>query len=96
MPAYEYVAALDRKRQSEATHYLNRVRTWEYRQLPNIVRVNNPTRIERARKLGYKAKDGICVFRVRVRRGGRVRICKHKIWYGKPRNIGVVGFRYNR
>lgn len=46
--------------------------------------------------LGYKAKQGFSIFRIRVRRGGRIRECKHKIWYGKPRNIGVVGFKFNR
>ncbi|PPD78738.1 hypothetical protein GOBAR_DD24325 [Gossypium barbadense] len=34
-----------------------RVRCWEYRQHPAIVRVNHPTRSDKARCLGYKAKQ---------------------------------------
>jgi large subunit ribosomal protein L15e len=37
----------------------------------SIVRVERPTRIDRARSLGYRAKQGYIVTRVRVRRGGR-------------------------
>jgi large subunit ribosomal protein L15e len=46
-----------------------RVITW--RRQPSIVRVEKPTRLDRARRLGYKAKKGFVVTRVRVRRGGR-------------------------
>jgi len=35
------------------------------------VRIDKPTRIDRARRLGYKAKKGFVMVRVRVRRGGR-------------------------
>ncbi|CAI0413185.1 unnamed protein product [Linum tenue] len=37
--------------------FLQRVRCWEYRQHPSIVRVNHPTRPDKARRLGYKAKQ---------------------------------------
>ncbi|RRT64837.1 hypothetical protein B296_00034750, partial [Ensete ventricosum] len=37
--------------------FLQRVRCWEYRQLPSIVRVTRPTRPDKARRLGYKAKQ---------------------------------------
>ncbi|KAB2034797.1 hypothetical protein ES319_D04G108700v1 [Gossypium barbadense] len=50
-----------------------RVRCWEYRQHPAIVRVNHPTRPDKARRLGYKAKQGYVVYHVRVRRSGRKR-----------------------
>ncbi len=36
-----------------------------------VNRIERPTRLDRARSLGYKAKQGIIVARVRVRRGGR-------------------------
>ncbi|KAG4126091.1 hypothetical protein ERO13_D10G136301v2 [Gossypium hirsutum] len=36
-----------------------KVRCWEYRQHPAIVRVNHPTRSDKARRLGYKAKQFI-------------------------------------
>lgn len=38
-----------------------------------IEKVEKPSRIDRARSLGYKAKKGIVVVRVRLRRGGRKR-----------------------
>lgn len=36
----------------------------------SITRIEKPTRIDRARDLGYKAKQGIIVVRAKVRRGG--------------------------
>src|SRR5215211_8876489 len=36
----------------------------------SIHRTNKPSRLDRARRLGYKAKQGIVVIRSRVRRGG--------------------------
>ena len=35
-----------------------------------IHRINRPSRLDRARRLGYKAKQGIVVIRTRVGRGG--------------------------
>ena len=73
MGAYKYLEELWRKKQSDVMRFLLRIRAWEYRQLPKIHRVTHPTRPEKARRLGYKAKQGYCVFRVAVRRGGRKR-----------------------
>jgi len=50
---------------------LMRERIIIWRRQPVIVRVDKPTRLDRARRLGYKAKKGFVVVRVRVRRGGR-------------------------
>jgi len=38
-----------------------------------FTRVAKPLRLDKARALGYKAKDGFVVFRVRLKRGGRKR-----------------------
>lgn len=46
----------------------SRVIAW--RKEPVIVRVEAPTRLDRARGLGYKAKAGFVMARTRVRRGG--------------------------
>ena len=43
----------------------------QWRRAPSIERVENPTRPDRARALGYKAKQGFVVARVRVIRGGK-------------------------
>lgn len=53
--------------------FLLRVRCWEYRNGKAITRVSRPTRPEKARTVGYKAKQGYVVYRVRVRRGNRKR-----------------------
>lgn len=40
--------------------FLLRVRCWQYRQLSNLHRAPRPTRPDKARRLGYKAKQGEC------------------------------------
>ncbi|GKC23129.1 60S ribosomal protein L15, partial [Tanacetum coccineum] len=55
--AYTYVSELWRKKQSDVMRFMQRVRCWEYRQLPSIVRVTHPTRPDKARRMGYKAKQ---------------------------------------
>ncbi|KAL0292989.1 UNVERIFIED_CONTAM: 60S ribosomal protein L15 [Sesamum calycinum] len=57
MGAYTYVSELWKKKQSDVMRFLLRVRCWEYRQLPAVVRVTHPTRPDKARRLGYKAKQ---------------------------------------
>ncbi|KAL0435145.1 UNVERIFIED_CONTAM: 60S ribosomal protein L15 [Sesamum radiatum] len=76
--------------------FLLRVRCWEYRQLPAVVRVTHPTRPDKARRLGYKAKQGYVIYRVRVRRGGRKRPVPKGIVYGKPTNQGVTQLKFQR
>jgi len=67
----QYVEELWKKKQSDVLRFLQRVRCWEYRQLPSITRLTQPSRPDKARRMGYKAKQGYVVYRVRVRRGGR-------------------------
>jgi len=55
----------------EYTRELMRRRMQDWRKGPAIVRVEKPTRLDRARALGYKAKQGVVVVRARVRKGGR-------------------------
>jgi len=50
-----------------------RTRMIEWRKSESIVKVDKPLRIDRARALGYKAKKGIIVVRVRLNRGGHRR-----------------------
>jgi len=47
-----------------------RARVVGWRKQNAITRVDRPSRIERARRLGYKAKQGIVVIRMRVGTGG--------------------------
>ena len=96
MGAYKYVEELWRKKQSDVMRFLLRVRAWEYRQLPKIYRVNGPLRHEKARRLGYKAKQGFVVYRVGVRRGGRKRPNSKGIVYGKPKHQGIHKMKATR
>ena len=41
-----------------------------WRKEPTIHRIERPSRLDRAHKLGYKAKQGIIVVRTKVGRGG--------------------------
>lgn len=50
-----------------------RQRMIKWRKSPVIVKVDKPLRLDRARALGYKAKKGFIVARVRLLRGGRKR-----------------------
>jgi len=52
---------------------LNREYTLQWRKEPVTLRVNRPTRLDRARSLGYKAKQGFLIVRQRVDSGGRMR-----------------------
>lgn len=45
----------------------------KWRSEPAVIKIEKPTRLDRARSLGYKAKKGFVVARVRVPRGGRQR-----------------------
>ena len=52
---------------------LLRKRMIDWRASPVFTKVEKPLRLDRARALGYKDKQGIIVVRVRVRRGGHKR-----------------------
>lgn len=50
-----------------------RERLIKWRGEPVVLRVPKPTRLDRARALGYKAKQGYLIIRVRLRRGGKTK-----------------------
>ncbi|MEA2054420.1 MAG: 50S ribosomal protein L15e [Candidatus Thermoplasmatota archaeon] len=59
----------------------------EWRKEGSIVRIENPTRIDRAHALGYKAKQGFIVVRAKVRKGG---LRKQRPSAGrKPSRMGI-------
>ncbi|CAI5744807.1 unnamed protein product [Peronospora destructor] len=61
-----------------------------------LPRVNGPTRVDKARRLGYKAKQGYVIVRVAVRRGGRKRPNSKGIVYGKPKHHGINELKFER
>uniref|UniRef100_A0A8C4W8V8 Ribosomal protein L15 n=1 Tax=Gopherus evgoodei TaxID=1825980 RepID=A0A8C4W8V8_9SAUR len=96
MGAYKYIQELWRKKQSDVMRFLLRVRCWQYRQLSALHRAPRPTRPDKARRLGYKAKQGYVIYRIRVRRGGRKRPVPKGATYGKPVNHGVNQLKFAR
>lgn len=52
---------------------IQRQRLVLWRKQPATLRIERPTRIDRARSLGYKAKQGFIIVRQRVMRGGKMR-----------------------
>ncbi|MFX0184702.1 MAG: 50S ribosomal protein L15e [Candidatus Hodarchaeota archaeon] len=70
MNAYKYVSKFWKERNPEFRK-LRISRLIEWRREPSIIRIKNPTRIDRARTLGYRRKKGFILARVRVPRGGR-------------------------
>lgn len=61
-----------------------------FRQLPTVHRASKPSRPDKARRLGYKAKQGYVIYRTRVRVGGRKRKNPKGIVYGKPKHQGIT------
>ena len=96
MTAYKYLEEVWKKKQSDVLRFLLRVRAWEYRQQKKIQRINRPTRPDKARRLGYKAKQGYVMYRVAVRRGGRKRQNNKGIVYGKPKHHGINQLKARR
>ena len=66
---YKYAEALQNPREQLFKNSMKR-NALLWRRQPAILRIEQPSRLSRARSLGYKAKQGFIVARVRVRRGG--------------------------
>jgi len=63
-------------------------RAIQLRREPAIFRVERPSRLDRARMLGYKAKKGVAVVRIRISRGGMRR--KRPTSGRRPKHMGVL------
>ncbi len=84
--AYKYMNDAWIEEQRERSE-LVRSRLIVWRKQASIVRLERPTRLGRARSLGYKAKQGYVVVRVKTGRGPRE---KPRPRMGrKPRSLGV-------
>lgn len=67
---YKFLKELWKKpKEGLGESYKNYIIKW--RDEPVVLRIERPTRLDKARSLGYKAKQGVAVARVRVNRGGR-------------------------
>jgi large subunit ribosomal protein L15e len=68
---YSYVRDAWKRPDDSYVKDLRWERLQEWRREGSVTRVKRPTRVDRARSLGYKAKQGITVVRVKVHRGSR-------------------------
>jgi large subunit ribosomal protein L15e len=59
-----------------------------WRTEPTVHKIERPSRLDRARRLGYKAKQGIIVVRTRVGRGGMRK--QRPVAGRRPKHLGVV------
>jgi len=79
------------KRPKSMIKDLVKERLIRWRKEKRFQKINKPTRLDRARKIGYKAKPGFVIIRGRVKRGGRKRPL-----YGrrgrKPSKAGILKF----
>lgn len=72
MSMYKYIRELWKQPKKNLSE-LYRQRLIEWRREPVTMRIARPTRIDRARSLGYKAKQGFIVVRQRVAKSKRMR-----------------------
>ena len=89
--AYKYIAEAWKKPEKSFVKDLMRQRAIEWRKQPATVRIESPTRLDRARNLGYKAKQGFVLARVRVRRAG-MRKTRPKAGR-RPKRMGVTKYK---
>lgn len=93
MGVYKYVSKiLQKEYRGEEDEFYNydeilKQKLIQWRREPAIVKVERPTNIARAKALGYKAKQGIIVVRVRVRKGSGHHIRPNK--GRRPKRMGV-------
>ncbi len=83
MGAYKYITETFQQEYKERDDtYKQRIIEWRGR--PAIERIERPTNLARARRLGYKAKQGYVVVRVRIEKGRRTR--RKPMGGRKPKN----------
>ena len=89
--AYKYIAEEWAKPEKSFVEELSRQRMIQWRKEHTVTRLERPTRLDRARKLGYKAKQGFVMARVRVRRGGLRKIRPRS--GRRPKRMGVAKYK---
>lgn len=86
--AYRYMADSFRTTMGPEGAALRHERLLTWRRETTVIRLEHPTRLDRARAIGYRAKTGFVVVRVRVRRGGQ----RHRaiIAGRRPKRKGIL------
>jgi large subunit ribosomal protein L15e len=70
MGMYKY---LKKHFRSEEYKKIMKEKLISWRKQPVLLRIDRPTRLDRARSLGYKAKQGFVLVRFRIKKGARKR-----------------------
>ncbi len=65
-----------------------KTRAIDLRRGPTMTRLDKPSRLDKARMLGYKAKQGVVVVRIRVAAGGMRR--QRPVSGRRPKHMGVL------
>jgi large subunit ribosomal protein L15e len=85
---YRYMARSFRETLGDEGAERRHERLLSWREQHTVTRLEHPTRLDRARALGYRAKGGYLMVRVRVRRGGQR---KRAIIAGRrPKHKGIL------
>ncbi len=85
---YRYIARSFRATLGEEGQALRHERLLTWRRDHTVTRLEHPTRLDRARAIGWRAKNGYLMVRVRVRRGGQR---KRAIIAGRrPKRKGIL------
>ncbi|HXZ98592.1 MAG TPA: 50S ribosomal protein L15e, partial [Candidatus Acidoferrum sp.] len=90
MGAYKYMSKAWNERDSSVLGQYLRQAAISWRRDSVIKRLQFPTRLDRARSVGYRKKQGFVVARVRVRKGGARK--KRPSSGRRPRALGVTKF----
>ncbi len=89
MGFYKYLRELWKSpRKNLKEIYTQRLIKW--RKQPAVIKIEKPTRLDRAHSLGYKAKQGVVLARIRIKKGGRNR--PTNIRGRKPKKAGLRKF----
>ncbi len=82
------------KRDKSYVKELMHGRLIEWRKQSVVTRIEKPTRLDKAHRLGYKAKQGFVMVRIRVRRSG---MRKRRPTAGRrPKRMGVKKFKHSK
>lgn len=90
MGMYKYIRNTWKSPKKTGLMSVQKTRLMQWRREGSIVRVEFPTRLDAARSLGYKAKPGIVIVRVKIKKGGRTR--PTIVGGRKPKRSGRIQF----
>ncbi|MFP3044156.1 MAG: 50S ribosomal protein L15e [Thermocladium sp.] len=87
---YYYIGDQWRRARNSVIWGVVRQRMLTWRREPTVTRIDKPTRLDKARKYGYRARPGIVIARVKVSRGT---MNKERPSSGRrPKRMGVYGY----